>query len=186
MFCPKCATQNGDGARFCRSCGADVSLVPQAMMGHVPAAAPVMNDDEEEDSRSERRRKSRHGRQSSYEGGIRNIFVGVGFLCVAIALAYSNGGRGWWYWLLIPAFSMIGGGVAEYLRAKNSPKEIPAQPIQTQAQMPRTAFAGDLPPRNTAELMPQPPSVTEGTTRHLGAEAPTKVFAPVERPKQER
>jgi hypothetical protein len=24
-----------------------------------------------------------------------------------------------------------------------------------------------LPPRNTSELVPQPPSVTEGTTRHL-------------------
>ena len=190
MFCPKCATQNTDGARFCRSCGADVSLVPQAMMGHIPAATPVRTDDDDDDedySRRGRRRERRHGRHASCEGGIRNIFAGVGFLCVALVLAYSNGGRGWWYWMLIPAFSMMGGGIAEYLRAKNSEKSLPQQqPYQAPAQVPRTAFAGNLPPRNTSELMPQPPSVTEGTTRHLGAEGPTKIFTPVERPKQER
>jgi hypothetical protein len=160
------------------------------MMGHIAAATPVRTDDEDDDedySRRERRRKRRHGRHSSVEGGIRNIFVGIGFLCVAIALAYSPVGRMWWYWMLIPAFSMIGGGVAEYLRSKNAQNSLPPQqPSQAQTQMPRTAFAGELTPRNTSELMPQPPSVTEGTTRHLGAEGPTKIFTPVERPKQER
>jgi len=40
-----------------------------------------------------------------------------------------------------------------------------------------------LPPRNTSEMVP-PPSVTEGTTRHLGirAEAPAR---PAERPAKE-
>ena len=33
MFCPKCATQNLDGASFCRSCGANISLIPQALAG---------------------------------------------------------------------------------------------------------------------------------------------------------
>ena len=36
MFCPKCATQNLDGASFCRSCGANISLIPQALAGQVP------------------------------------------------------------------------------------------------------------------------------------------------------
>ncbi len=183
MFCPKCATQNTDGARFCRSCGADVSLVSQAMTGNMPAAYPARTDDDDDERSQRRRRRDKH---PSCEGGIRNIFVGIGFLCVAVALAYSPIGRMWWYWMLIPGFSMIGGGVAEYMRSKNAQREIPAQPNQSPAQMPRSAFAGDLPPRSTSELMPQPPSVTEGTTRHLGAEGPTKIFsAPVERPKQQ-
>jgi hypothetical protein len=33
-----------------------------------------------------------------------------------------------------------------------------------------------FPARKTGELVPPPPSVTEGTTRHLGAEAPTRHF----------
>jgi hypothetical protein len=34
----------------------------------------------------------------------------------------------------------------------------------------------EFPVRNTGELVAPPPSVTEGTTRHLGAEAPTRHF----------
>ena len=37
MFCPKCATQNLDGASFCRTCGANISLVPQALTGQMSA-----------------------------------------------------------------------------------------------------------------------------------------------------
>ncbi len=33
MFCPKCATQNLDGAKFWRWCGAYVILVRQALSG---------------------------------------------------------------------------------------------------------------------------------------------------------
>ncbi|HEX9918011.1 MAG TPA: zinc-ribbon domain-containing protein, partial [Pyrinomonadaceae bacterium] len=36
MYCPKCGTQNTDDASFCRGCGANVSLVPQALAGHMP------------------------------------------------------------------------------------------------------------------------------------------------------
>ena len=39
MFCPKCATQNLDGASFCRACGANISLVPQALTGQMANAA---------------------------------------------------------------------------------------------------------------------------------------------------
>jgi len=42
MFCPKCATQNVDGAHFCRSCGANISLVPQALTGQI--AQPPMTE----------------------------------------------------------------------------------------------------------------------------------------------
>ena len=38
MFCPKCASQNVDGAHFCRACGANISLVPQALTGQFPVA----------------------------------------------------------------------------------------------------------------------------------------------------
>ncbi len=173
MFCPKCATENIDGARFCRSCGIDVSLVPQALAGTLPQAAPVVEDDDDDSRRS--RRRHRRGKNPSIEGGLRNIFVGVGFLMVAIALAFTPMGRMWWFWMLIPAFSMIGGGVAEYMRAKNEPDMILPPAAQGRPQMSRSAFAGELPQRERSDLMAPPPSVTEGTTRHLGAESPAKV-----------
>ena len=35
MFCPKCGTQNRDGAKFCKSCGA---TLPNAAGAATPAA----------------------------------------------------------------------------------------------------------------------------------------------------
>lgn len=172
MFCPKCATQNADGASFCRSCGANVSLLPQAMTGNLQPVAQDEPDDDETCMRTGRRRSKR----PSLANGVRMSFMGLGFICVAIALAYSRMGRGWWFWMLIPAFSMIGGGVAEYLRAKHAQSETRFQSGPTPTAVPRAAYANELPPRNTRDLVPPPPSVTEGTTRHLGAEAPTRVF----------
>lgn len=174
MFCPKCAGQNIEGASFCRVCGANISLVPQALTGQLP----VVQEDQHT-SRGSRRRKNK---EPTIEHSLKNIFMGVAFLCIAIALSRSFAGAGWWFWMLIPAFSLMGTGVAEFVRiaAKFDSKLLggdkrptnlsaPVQPIFTAP--PR---ASQLPPRNTGELKSPPPSVTEGTTRHLGAEAPTR------------
>ena len=104
MFCPKCATQNLEGASFCRVCGANISLVPQAVSGQLP----VQNNEPPPDARARRR----HGREPSLDNAFRSAFMGLGFLFVSIALAFSRMGTGWWFWLLIPAFSMMGTGVA--------------------------------------------------------------------------
>src|SRR4029453_15503276 len=109
MFCPKCASQNLDGASFCRTCGANISLVPQALSGQLPEAEPK----EEFISRRQRRRQNRHGKELSLDNCFKNVFMGIAFLVIAIALS-SSIGRGWWFWMLIPAFSMMGTGIAQY------------------------------------------------------------------------
>ena len=171
MFCPKCATQNLDGASFCRSCGANISLIPQALAGQVPQY-------EETDNSRAARRARRRGKELSLDHSFKNIFMGVAFLIVAIALSRSIG-AGWWFWMLLPAFSMMGTGVAQYMRIKEREKTkmMVATPATT-ALPDRGAYNT---PRNiqaprTGELMPPVPSVTEGTTRHLGVEAPTRHF----------
>ena len=40
MYCPNCAAQIEDTQKYCRSCGANVSLVSQALKGILPG-----NDD---------------------------------------------------------------------------------------------------------------------------------------------
>jgi len=107
---------------------------------------------------------------------IKQLFIGLGFVLVTIALAFSITGTGWWYWMLIPAFSCIGTGVSMLLKARElqgAPKQVygnGAAPLGPQHQY------SNLPPRDTGELCQPPPSVTEGTTRHLGVEAPTRHF----------
>jgi len=171
MFCPKCATQNIEGAHFCRSCGANLSLIPHALSGQLPAAAP------QEDSRRLRRRyRNPH---PTLDDGIRNIVMGFGFMAVAVALALfgqSIGAHVWWFWMLIPAFGMLGRGIAEVVRANQSKSAPP--PVQP-TQLPYSAPRETLPPTNTSELRPSVPSVTEGTTRLLDRDS-THPYEPLE------
>jgi hypothetical protein len=169
MFCPKCGTQNIEDAKFCRGCGADIALVPQAMTGHLPEAS---SDHENVvgvvwDARG-RRRIRRQGGEPRLDKAITNLFMGIGFLLVSFSvLLFFPSGRMWWFWMLIPAFSMLGGGIAEYVRYKQSKgEEIKPSRAESKKEMP-PARASALPPRDTSELVSPPPSVTEGTTRHL-------------------
>jgi hypothetical protein len=171
MFCPKCAAQNVDGASFCRVCGANISLLPQALSGQLPDTR------KDEDTDAGACFTGRRGRRKpALDSAFRNAFMGFAFLVIAIALGFSRMGTGWWFWMLIPAFSMMGSGVAQYIRLKESQKRayLPSAMGQPAMAPPRTV--NTFPARNTGELVPPPPSVTEGTTRHLGAEAPTRHF----------
>lgn len=172
MFCPKCAAQNLDGASFCRVCGANISLVPQALTGQLQqgGAEDLTHGDKRDRKRA-----------ATLDNAFRNAFMGIAFLLVAMALAFAPMGRGWWFWMLIPAFSMMGTGVAQYIRFREQQNRLSfgrgsvPPTIQSSAQS-TAAQSTAFPIRNTGELMAPPPSVTEGTTRHLGAEAPTKHF----------
>src|ERR1700704_1139663 len=114
MYCPKCATENADETKFCRSCGSNLSLVPQELTGRLPAA------------HSGRRRHRDHDleRQNSetLARGITKIFMGRGFVFVSLAaFAFGPAGRVWWFWMLIPAFTMLGKGISEIVSFKYGP-----------------------------------------------------------------
>jgi hypothetical protein len=158
MFCPKCATKNLDGASFCRTCGANISLVPQALTGQLPQ--PPVEEEVYEGRRGKR------VKELTLDRAFKHIFMGIAFFIIAIALSRTIG-QVWWFWMLIPAFSMFGTGVAQFLRLKEREKraELAAPPLNR-------AFPEQ--PRTANELRPPVASVTESTTRHLGVEAPTR------------
>ena len=168
MFCPKCATQNIEGAHFCRACGANISLVPSALNGELPTAP--------EPQEGRRGRRKNRSQQPTLDEGVRNVVMGFGFIAVAIALALfgrSIGAQVWWFWMLIPAFAMLGKGISEIVRANQ---------LKSSQQPPQLSYVAPpqrLPTSNTNEPRPPVASVTEGTTRHLGAEAATRHFDPV-------
>jgi hypothetical protein len=174
MFCPKCATQNLDDAKFCRSCGTDISLVPQAVTGQLAARLSA-----EEDKLHGRRRSRRERRDGppSIERAVRNLFMGVAFIFVAFAVkSWAPAGHIWWFWMLLPAATMLADGVSTYLRLASEGKSRHAAPPYTQSQTyvpPPPRRAGSLTSADTGEMVP-PPSVTEGTTRHLSVPAERK------------
>lgn len=171
MYCPKCGAQNIEDAQFCRGCGENISLVPQAMAGQLPERRAVGHDAEGHPYDESGRRIRREKDPPRIDKAIKTGFMGLAFLIIAIILAFTGDRRhDYWYWLLIPAFTMIGGGVAEYVRIRQSRgREKSLADAQPRVSLPPTPAArvSALPPRNTSELVPQPPSVTEGTTRHL-------------------
>ncbi|HEY3136489.1 MAG TPA: zinc ribbon domain-containing protein [Blastocatellia bacterium] len=157
MFCPSCATQNSDNTRYCRSCGANLSFIPQALTGQLPEAP---------DRRHGRhsRRDFEHGGPASLANAITKIFMGFGFVLVAGgAFFFAPAGRLWWFWMLIPAFALLGKGVAELVVSMRVGQSM-AQG-RTETAVSPAPRAGDLGPRN--EVFIPPASVTEQTTRQL-------------------
>ena len=148
MYCPKCSTQNMDSARFCRACGANLSLVPQALTGRLPEAQADNLD-----------RRGRRRREPTIARGVTRTFMGIAFLLVAAGITFS--GRGSGLWLLIPAFMFLGRGIGDLvtlLNAERSARQI--------APPPHAQNTSALPPRQSFDPL-APPSVTEETTRHL-------------------
>ena len=169
MFCPKCATQNMENAKFCRACGLDISLVPTVMTGRMPEPPAVV--DEEEDSRAARRRRRRGKKQPpTYAKAFENLGVGLAFLIISTVVAlFVPSGKFWWFWLLIPTLACFGEGIGQLFQLR---KELPPSSTSLhEEELPPARMGQELPPpRSTSEIMAPPPSVTEGTTRHLGTD----------------
>lgn len=166
MYCPKYANLIDDTQKFCRSCGANVSLVPQALTGQLPEASQQRRHRREP-------RPPRSKKPPTIEGAVSTFFTGLGFLFVSLAVSkYAPAGHVWWFWLLIPAFSCIGSGVGQYLKLKNAehqPQQSfspPPPPMNFPAPAPQQSRIGELSAPTTSELV-KPSSVTENTTRHL-------------------
>jgi hypothetical protein len=161
MYCPNCAAQI-DGVKFCRSCGANVSLVPDALSGHLEPPA-------DEGGRRSRRRRVKSG--PSIEKAVSSIFTGLGFLFVSFAvLRFFPAGRIWWFWMLIPAFACLGEGIGQYLRLRSEQRRsaLPGHNApNAMSSLPQPVPQQQIKAPTTSELVAPPGSVAEGTTRHL-------------------
>jgi hypothetical protein len=160
MYCPKCAGQNADDAKFCRVCGSDLSFVSQAMNGR-PSTQPQIGHNTGQMAPL----GIDPARLPSVQKAIMNGFIGLGFLAVALVLMFTE--EVWGIWLLIPAFAMIGKGVATFMSLRLAQNESyrQAAPL-TGAPEQNTPRTGELvPPPSYPQYQIPPPSITEGTTK---------------------
>jgi len=153
MYCPNCAAPI-EGAKFCRSCGANVSLVPQALSGRLPEVQVT-------ESKAERRRHRHHDPASAMANGVRQAIFGFGFLIVALALMFS--GQDWGVWMLIPGFAILSSGIAQLVSASLRAKSV--ESINPPA-IPPTPRVAEMSAPNTAHITP-PPSIVEDTTQRF-------------------
>jgi len=159
MFCPKCGSETVNDARFCRTCGLDVALVQRAMTGEIAPAASLAPVDPEEIAKT-------------LSGAIRHGVTGIGFIAVAFCTAiFAPAGQLWWFWMLIPAFSLIGKGISEFVRYRA------LVGVSARAGLMRPSNPAPTPRELGAPLFGEqiaPPSVTEQTTRHLEQREPER------------
>lgn len=173
MFCPKCGTKNPDDGKFCRSCGVDLANVSAAMTGSTSNA--LLKDlGLDGSSLTPEPRKDPH---DLYADSIKSILSGIGFVIVSVALFFTNvaGGRVWFWALLFPAFTFLAKGISEMMKYRKMEKS--GMIGQRVPELNRTRISA-LPGAQT-EFVPAsaesryktgdlvPPSVTDGTTRHL-------------------
>ena len=175
MFCPKCGTANPDDGKFCRSCGVDLGGVSAVLSGDLPAALGVSC------SRREMREKRRNDPDELLADSIRNIIFGFGFMFISAALLFTNVANGtkWWWAMLFPAFSFLAKGISDNVKASGMKKAraVAGSVPQQAAQLNQVSFNAGLPPQRTEFISHNdlryktgdlvPPSVTDGTTRHL-------------------
>ena len=151
MFCPNCGSQNGAEAKFCRGCGANLSLVPHAMTGTLPDAGY-----------DKRGRPERKG-PPSIANGVAAIMWGIGFIVAAFGVRYfAPAGSLWWFWMFIPAFGWLGQGMKEIIAAKQAVARFP----QAGQMPPPRLNTNEFPVNQTPSELPRPPaSVTDSTTK---------------------
>ncbi len=168
MYCPNCATTI-DGMKFCRVCGANVSMVAQAMTGQLPQ--------EDDAGKGRWRRKHAQKKEPSIEKAATEFFTGIGFFLAALAvLFYFPAGWAWGWSFFIPAFACIGQGVGGYLRIQEDRRR-EQQALQARmAYVSSPAFPVAPQPASlsapTTSNLHAPGSIAEPTTRHLGAVQP--------------
>ena len=162
MFCPKCGQSNPETGKFCRSCGTDLGNVSEALSGKLPRDKSCAFNSK--------------GKPISYESAATKFFMGVAFVVIAVVLGISGRGGGWWFWMLIPALMFVGSGAAQFIQIRKfeqgrasfsaeSTTAVAAAPSNTGLPPPQTNFVTPESRYKTGDLVP--PSVTDGTTRHL-------------------
>jgi hypothetical protein len=162
MYCPQCANPI-DGTKFCRSCGTNVSLVPQALAGQLPAPTGAGQ---------EWRPGGRHrsGQPPIDRGFVTTFFTGIAFLIATFIVSFQVPSGIFWGWsLLIPALACFGEAVGGYLKFRDQRRQerIPAPEYASPSHQPNSPMP-EISAPTTSDLIP-PTTITEDTTKRLEA-----------------
>jgi hypothetical protein len=94
MYCPSCSTHSSDGAKFCKACGMNLSVITQALSGGVVVSDPSR------DREFKRARKQ-------ISDGINGSAIGAGLL-VAATLPYFLAPRTPWIYTATLLLALAG------------------------------------------------------------------------------
>ena len=193
MYCPKCGSNQSDELRFCKSCGANLHAVRQAVATHETeekfdwsktwVAQMLLSEDESKRRKAELERRlgitPETKRANEVKGGVITSCAGVGlmiFLFVFMQGLISSGLipahvaailSHVWIVGVIPFFVgiglMINGLVVSKKLGQVPGKELSEKPDAVESEAARPALRS----ADTTEFITPGFSVTEETTKHL-------------------
>lgn len=167
MYCPRCAAQNLDDAKFCRGCGTSLETIALALAGKLPLARKKDEDDDEEEPKTwmEKRRK-----------GVNKLVRATGLLgsslLIGTALGLFSNQNDWIFvwmvfcgWMAVwGVFSLVSG--IQYLLDARYTRKYLGPAARDTGQLSSGREFKQLPERDLSMHVP-PVSVTEQTTRAL-------------------
>ena len=132
MFCPKCAVQNNDETRFCRSCGTDLEIVAAALNTRSVLPAEFSSGGE---SRIELTKQRQQLPVDGIGRVIRGAIVFVTGILLGIPLYFFSEGADWhsnwiliWLifcgWIPFCGAIMLGGGLSSLIHSRMTQREI--------------------------------------------------------------
>lgn len=163
MYCPECATQNLEAAKFCRVCGTNLEVISLALRGN-PQTQVNQAKTEEQGlvKNSDWVRKKAQGTRSVVQG---SVLLGVSSLIGLLGLIVSRGKFVWFpIWTVFFGWMACWGAIALAMglsRLSESKVMLQAFNSVSRGTIEPQAITG-----GAADLS-IPPSVTEHTTRQL-------------------
>ena len=170
MFCPRCAAQNLDDAKFCRGCGTNLETIALALSGQFPIAR---SDDEEHAAKDWL--AVRHE-------GVQKLIRAIGLLgaslLIGVALGLFSNTNDWiMIWLVFVGWMAAWGvislvsGIGSLAEAKFLKKRLEQPSMRSLPHAHTDMVTGEL---ATSRFVPLPTSVTEHTTKSLSQHRPTQ------------
>jgi hypothetical protein len=153
MYCPRCAEPNVEGAKFCRACGEDLSVIAQVLARRFPASLLGKMDAYLE-------RKNERIRRDSIVSAV----AGAAFLFVSLyhLLVQGEGLSNNVVFMFLMASFMLVWSAWDFLVFRRSLSRAAAP------EPPPAPTTNELTTNSPLGLKESPPlSVTEQTTRHL-------------------
>ena len=167
MYCPQCATQNTDNAKFCRACGTDLEAVALVLTNKSPLPGAWL------EKYGEGKHKVIMGAillgAAILIGVVPALFIGVSFPLVMLWTVFFGWMAGW-------GIVSLASGVGEMVKSKTMLRQMKQSGSGLTTAEPSELSSAAREPRlldDVTRAQPYPPlSVTEHTTERLGEHHP--------------
>jgi hypothetical protein len=173
MYCPRCATQNLEGAKFCRACGTNLETVALALAQQLDA------------TQWDKKPKAAKNKLEKRSEGLTKIVRGTGMIgasgLVGVALALFSGKPDWiiiWMifagWLACLGVIAFVSGIADLIESRFTPlhERHTAGETVSQTNPLRPGDDQEILPSSPAPNLLVPSSITEHTTELLNGQQP--------------